>query len=1219
MSRMSLDTAIRLSAEVRGGNAIDRVKRSLQDFGKTGQTSKRDLDLLRAATFQFSRANDQTIAGIRNSINAFRGLQEQARIGGREFKRYGEEIQRLEAKLSGLDGAATKAGASLGQKLAAGLAAAGVGRSLQGITMQAANFDAELRKAAAIEGGTGSFGVLRKEIEAVAAVAAGTPTEVAALATALSRAGFSADQTTKALRGIVLGAEATDTAFDQMGGIVGTILKTFQMDASQTAAVVDILVKSANSADQTVTDVGEAMAYAAGQASSLGVSVEDASALIALFADASVRGSRAGTALATGLNRLQIAAGGGDSELQELTRGSAKMSEAMSRLGASILDTEGKLRPLDEVMIAIKRQMDQFSATDRAIIAKALFGEESGRSFQAVLQRSEADIIKMFRATNQAGGTAEETRGKMRGFADSVKILNGNVQNLTNQIGDVINTALKPLIDALNGAIGFTQNWSVESRRAAATAAAAGLSVLGLVAAITALKVSLGVVTSISAASAALKIYTGAATGAGVASATAATKATMLLGVLTKLGKIGLIVIGVKFAIEGLDELITGLVGVRDADRMTRAMAERRGLSYRPSAAVQRRNTVRTGDLVANPASGATFTVAGIVYDSNGVPLATQPTAATPRADVLTGGGGSGGSGGSGGGSGGGRSGSGSGRSEREKATLTSLASGVGFSPQNARIMAAIALAESAGNPMAHNKKYPDNSYGLWQINMLGGMGPERRRQFGIQSNEQLFDPAVNARAAKSVFDSQGFGAWSVYRSGAYKQFLGKDAEVGGVDSMQIANAQIDAANDLRSRQEAATDSLEKFVEARIQGIAKLKEEGELLKVTTDTQRRQLEYAFEQSDIQERFKALEQEAIKRQEEMNALGLEYNLQEQQKLINNEKQAALTNARVKYEQEINDLMVERSRMMQDIVRQSSGETAFNPLEQQKADLDALLQKYPQVGAAADAAADLATRGFTDMATGARSAKEVFADFLRGIADALIQTAKTMIAQYIAIGVAKMFAGLGGGRGGGDFSPSSAGPFGGSGLSTGLSFDPSGFSPGPSFDASAFGRAMGGPVNPGEIRPVGERGPELFVPYQAGTIIPAEATEALAAINSAAQGRLMVPYMGGGSGAAVSGQRGTSGLSVPFQGNGQQGGGSGLSVPFLKGADGMDGAAGGGGLNDPIRFESVLIGEVEYVTRSEAEEIGRRSEQRGAQRGAALAEKRARNNVTTRRSYR
>ena len=88
--------------------------------------------------------------------------------------------------------------------------------------------------------------------------------------------------------------------------------------------------------------------------------------------------------------------------------------------------------------------------------------------------------------------------------------------------------------------------------------------------------------------------------------------------------------------------------------------------------------------------------------------------------------------------------------------------------------MAAIGLAESGGNPRAHNPNAStgDNSYGLMQINMLGAMGPERRAAFGIQSNEELFDPLTNMKAAKKIFDSQGLGAWSVYKSGAYKQHL---------------------------------------------------------------------------------------------------------------------------------------------------------------------------------------------------------------------------------------------------------------------------------------------------------------------------------------------------------------------------------------------------------------------------------------------------------------
>lgn len=108
------------------------------------------------------------------------------------------------------------------------------------------------------------------------------------------------------------------------------------------------------------------------------------------------------------------------------------------------------------------------------------------------------------------------------------------------------------------------------------------------------------------------------------------------------------------------------------------------------------------------------------------------------------------------------------------KLTLTqieSLARSAGMS--DPRTMAAIAMAESGGNPSAHNPIPPDNSYGLWQINMLGSLGPARRKEFGLASNSDLFNPAVNARVAAKITKTQGLSAWSTYTNGAYKRYLG--------------------------------------------------------------------------------------------------------------------------------------------------------------------------------------------------------------------------------------------------------------------------------------------------------------------------------------------------------------------------------------------------------------------------------------------------------------
>jgi hypothetical protein len=85
----------------------------------------------------------------------------------------------------------------------------------------------------------------------------------------------------------------------------------------------------------------------------------------------------------------------------------------------------------------------------------------------------------------------------------------------------------------------------------------------------------------------------------------------------------------------------------------------------------------------------------------------------------------------------------------------------------------AIAWAESDLNPRAHNATPPDDSYGLWQINMLGSLGPARRTKFGLQSNEELYSPATNARAMASIsLGGTNWQPWTTYTRGTYRQYL---------------------------------------------------------------------------------------------------------------------------------------------------------------------------------------------------------------------------------------------------------------------------------------------------------------------------------------------------------------------------------------------------------------------------------------------------------------
>lgn len=95
---------------------------------------------------------------------------------------------------------------------------------------------------------------------------------------------------------------------------------------------------------------------------------------------------------------------------------------------------------------------------------------------------------------------------------------------------------------------------------------------------------------------------------------------------------------------------------------------------------------------------------------------------------------------------------------------LKNLLSLVGFEGQNLKEAWAIAKKESGGRPMALNlsKRTGDSSYGLFQINMIGDLGPHRRNKFDLHSNYELFNPVLNAEIAFHM--SNGGENWVAWK-----------------------------------------------------------------------------------------------------------------------------------------------------------------------------------------------------------------------------------------------------------------------------------------------------------------------------------------------------------------------------------------------------------------------------------------------------------------------
>ena len=106
---------------------------------------------------------------------------------------------------------------------------------------------------------------------------------------------------------------------------------------------------------------------------------------------------------------------------------------------------------------------------------------------------------------------------------------------------------------------------------------------------------------------------------------------------------------------------------------------------------------------------------------------------------------------------------------------LLQLLKAVGFEGKALKLAWAVAKSESNGRPMAYNgnRKTGDSSYGIFQINMLGNLGDDRKEKFDLRSNILLFDPVINAEI--TYYMTQGgenWSSWSSIKNGAVSRWL---------------------------------------------------------------------------------------------------------------------------------------------------------------------------------------------------------------------------------------------------------------------------------------------------------------------------------------------------------------------------------------------------------------------------------------------------------------
>jgi len=366
----------------------------------------------------------------------------------------------------------------VGVKMAA--MGAAVGAPLGMAIKQFASFDDAIRATAAVTGNLGPDGaaamsMLTESARQLGATTSFTATEVANLMTELGRAGFNPTEINDMTGAVLDLSRATGTDATKSAGIMSATLRQFGLGAMDAAKAADVLTETANATFTSVEGLGESLKYAGPVAKSLGVSLEDTTAILGVLGNVGIQGSEAGTAL----RRLSVISAGAGEKLQDL-------------FGVSNVDAAGQMKPLVQILDEINTVTKDMPVGERTAKMAKAFGL-LGITSANVLSQTAGGVVELADRLKSVDGVAAKTARAMdAGLGGSMRLAGSAVNDTAIEIGSALapslQTALAFVQDLANSITVFVKNnqqMVVDVAKTTALVIAGGIALAGLGAAIT--------------------------------------------------------------------------------------------------------------------------------------------------------------------------------------------------------------------------------------------------------------------------------------------------------------------------------------------------------------------------------------------------------------------------------------------------------------------------------------------------------------------------------------------------------------------------------------------------------------------------------------------------------------------------------------------------------------------------------------------------------------
>lgn len=295
-----------------------------------------------------------------------------------------------------------------------------------------AHFEGTLKQVQIVAGGTqADMDMLGDKAIEIGGKTSKGAQEVAEAMVDFAKLGFTATETADAMEGIVYAAEASGSAVDTTAQIVAAALNTWNLAASDSEHIADVLSQTANQTAADMTDLGYTFQYAGASAQLGGASMEQLAAYTGIMADQGIKGSKAGTALRTAFTNL--------------TSPTDNAAAALDRLNINLKDAEGNAKPIPDVIGELQDAVQGMSKAEILDLSTALFGKTGAAGMSMILQKTKGETEALTQSLVNSTGTAARQAAEMR------KTMEGQL----DQLGDSWDAIKLKVGKGIQGTIGL--------------------------------------------------------------------------------------------------------------------------------------------------------------------------------------------------------------------------------------------------------------------------------------------------------------------------------------------------------------------------------------------------------------------------------------------------------------------------------------------------------------------------------------------------------------------------------------------------------------------------------------------------------------------------------------------------------------------------------------------------------------------------------------------